>query len=120
MRKDYNMEVKIFNNGAQPTPEYKHKGDSGMDIRANEDVILYPFETGRMVKTGIHVKIPRGYEIQVRPRSGMSHSTKLRVSNSPGTIDSNYIGELCILCDNIGNDRIEIKTGDRIAHRKTT
>lgn len=108
------VKVKIWNKGDQPDPEYAKPGDAGMDIRANEACKIYPGET-QLVKTGIHVGLPEGYEIQVRPRSGQSLKTKIRVANSPGTIDHGYTGEICIICDNIGSDPYEVKEGDRIA-----
>lgn len=81
-------------------PKYTHIGDAGIDIRALEDYEILPGET-KLVKTGIKIAIPQGYEIQVRPRSGLSLKTKMRVANSPGTIDSNYRGEVGIIIDNI-------------------
>lgn len=81
-------------------PKYAHIGDAGIDIRALEDYEILPGET-KLVKTGIKIAIPQGYEIQVRPRSGLSLKTKMRVANSPGTIDSNYRGEVGIIIDNI-------------------
>jgi dUTP pyrophosphatase len=112
--KTVKVNVKLWNKGSQPLPEYAKDGDAGMDIRANENVKIYPGET-KLVKTGIHISLPPGFEIQVRPRSGQSLKTKIRVANSPGTIDQNYTGEICIICDNIGQDPYEIKEGDRIA-----
>lgn len=108
------IRVKIWNKGAQQNPEYAKDGDAGMDIRADETKRVYPGETV-LVKTGIHIALPKGYEVQVRPRSGQSLKTKIRVANSPGTIDSNYRGEICVIVDNIGDDPYEIKAGDRIA-----
>lgn len=81
-------------------PKYTHIGDAGIDIRALEDYDILPGET-KLIKTGIKIAIPQGYEIQVRPRSGLSLKTKMRVANSPGTIDSNYRGEVGIIIDNI-------------------
>lgn len=81
-------------------PKYTHIGDAGIDIRALEDCDINPGET-KLVKTGIKVAIPQGYELQVRPRSGLSLKTKMRVANSPGTIDSNYRGEIGIIIDNV-------------------
>lgn len=81
-------------------PKYAHIGDAGIDIRALEDYDILPGET-KLVKTGIKIAIPQGYEIQVRPRSGLSLKTKMRVANTPGTIDSNYRGEVGIIIDNI-------------------
>jgi len=108
------VDVKIYNSSSNPLPRYARFGDAGMDICVSQDTIIYPFDT-TLVKTGIFVGLPDGYELQVRPRSGLSLKTKFRVANSPGTIDSGYTGEICIIADNIGQDRIELKTGDRIA-----
>ncbi len=100
-------------------PKYATIGSAGFDFYSIDDIIIYPGETA-LVKTGLSFEIPINYELQVRPRSGMSLKTKLRVSNSPGTVDSDYRGEICIIMDNIdikSNHRIpyEIKKGDRIA-----
>ena len=81
-------------------PKYTHIGDAGIDVRALEDYDILPGET-KLIKTGIKVAIPQGYEIQVRPRSGLSLKTKMRVANTPGTIDSSYRGEIGIIVDNI-------------------
>lgn len=94
-------------------PKYAIEGDSGMDIRASRDLMLYPGTT-ELIPTGLYFSIPKGYELQVRPRSGYSLKTKFRVANSPGTIDSNYTGELKIIADNIGEHEQYIKAGDRI------
>lgn len=96
-------------------PEYSFYGDACMDIRANLDVIIKPNET-KIVPTGLKIAIPLGYEIQVRPRSGLSLKTTLRIPNSPGTIDSGYRDELGIIVHNISNkEDLIIKKGDRIA-----
>lgn len=106
--------IRIYNTSTNPNPEYAKYGDAGMDIRASEPVCVYPGET-RIIKTGLFVAIPMGYELQVRPRSGMSAKTNIRIANTPGTIDSNYRGEIGIIVDNTGNDEYVISTGDRIA-----
>lgn len=106
--------VKIWNKGKQPNPSYAKPGDAGMDLRANEEVKIWPGEIA-LVKTGIHISLPSGYEVQVRPRSGQSAKTKIRIANAPGTIDSEYRGEICVICDNIGDEPYTIKEGDRIA-----
>lgn len=80
-------------------PFYAKPGDAGFDLVAVEDMIIEPGESGR-IRIGIALEIPDGYEMQVRPRSGVSANTKLRVSNTPGTIDSGYRGEICVLMDN--------------------
>jgi dUTP pyrophosphatase len=90
-------------------PTYTHEGDSGMDIRANEDTYIYPGKTD-IVKTGFKVKIPEGYELVVRPRSGLSAKTFLRVSNSPGTIDSNYRNEVGVILTNTSTISYDINT----------
>ena len=96
-------------------PTYAHHGDSGMDIRANQNITLQPKET-KLVPTGIFVGLPEGYEFQVRPRSGMSLKTKLRICNSPGTLDEQYRGEICIIAENThGSIDFTIAKGDRIA-----
>lgn len=96
-------------------PVYASEGDAGMDIRASEDLIIKPHET-KLVSTGIKIAIPVGYEIQIRPRSGMSLKTNLRIANSPATIDSGYRDELKIIVTNISiNDDLVIKRNDRIA-----
>lgn len=83
-------------------PSYAHFGDAGADLYAylKEDVSIKPGET-IMIPTGISVAIPKGYELQIRPRSGLSAKTKLRVANAPGTIDSGYRGQICVIMENI-------------------
>ena len=100
-------------------PEYARINDAGMDVRAACDISILPGET-KLVPTGLKMAIPAGYEIQVRPRSGLSFKTHLRIPNSPGTIDSGYRDEICVIAHNsapLGNmqDVINIKKGDRIA-----
>lgn len=81
-------------------PEYAHAGDSGMDVYALDDYIIHPGET-KLIPTGIKMAVPNGYEIQIRPKSGRALKTKMRVANTPGTIDASYRGELCVIIDNI-------------------
>ena len=81
-------------------PTYAHLTDAGMDIYLTEDVIIHPGET-KLIPTGIKVAIPLGYELQVRPKSGRSLNSKLRIANTPGTIDAGYRDEICIIADNI-------------------
>lgn len=96
-------------------PTYAHEGDAGMDIRAAIDVIIEP-NTTVVVPTGLKVAIPEGYELQIRPRSGLSLKTSLRLPNAPGTVDSGYRDELGIIVHNISlTESFEIKKGDRIA-----
>lgn len=99
-------------------PKYATNGSSGFDLVALEDVRFDPGET-KLVKTGLAIDVGYGYELQVRPRSGLSLKTPLRVANSPGTVDSDYRGEVCVIISNtISNKGYEpylIKKGDRIA-----
>ncbi len=108
------VHVKIFREDGIVLPKYETSGAAGMDICAKELVHFDPHAT-KLVKTGIFVQIPNGYEIQVRPRSGMSLKTPLRVANSPGTIDSDYRGEICVIMHNTANFEFVVNAGDRIA-----
>ena len=90
-------------------PEYSNIGDAGMDVKAAEDVIIFPGET-KIVPTGLKMAIPEGYEIQVRPRSGLSLKTPLRIANTPGTIDSGYRDEIGIIISNCSNFSDELNT----------
>lgn len=94
------IEIPIETADGAEQPRYAHVGDAGIDIKATEDIEIKPGET-KLIKTGIKMAIPKGFEIQVRPRSGLSLKTKMRVANAPGTIDSNYRGEIGIIIDNI-------------------
>jgi dUTP pyrophosphatase len=97
-------------------PEYKTSGASGFDLVALEDIEILPGET-KMIKTGLAFSVPEGFELQVRPRSGTSLKTPLRVANSPGTVDSDYRGECCVIMTNTSKMLITqcIKKGDRVA-----
>ena len=111
------VKVKIYAelNHEHGLPVYAKPGDSGMDIRANHNVVLQPKET-KLIPTGVYVGLPEGYEVQVRPRSGMSLKTKLRIPNAPGTVDEPYLGEICIIAENThGSVELNIAKGERIA-----
>ena len=97
-------------------PTYKTSGSSGMDIMAyiKNKIIIKPGET-TMIPTGIAVAIPKKYEIQIRPRSGLAANKGISVLNTPGTIDSDYRGEIKIILINLGKKSFSIKSGDRIA-----
>lgn len=97
-------------------PKYQTKGASGFDLVALEDVDIKAGET-KLVRTGLSVAVPEGFELQVRPRSGMSLKTNMTVANSPGTVDSDYRGEVCVIVKNSlgSNPHVPIKKGDRIA-----
>ncbi len=96
------------------TPEYQSKGASGFDFHSVEDVIIDRGQT-ELISTGLAMSIPEGFELQIRPRSGLSLKTGLRVANSPGTIDSDYRGEIKIIIHNNSNRAEQISIGDRIA-----
>ena len=96
-------------------PTYAHKDDAGFDFYLPEDFTIKAHEYGKIAKTGLKMAIPSGYELQIRPRSGNSVKTTLRISNTPGTIDCGYCDEIGIICDNIGDEDITFKAGDRIA-----
>ncbi len=109
-----NIKVKCLDAGAV-IPRYAKPGDAGFDLVSVDFVWLKPGESA-VVSTGLAFEIPEGYEMQIRPRSGLSAKTKLRVSNAPGTIDSGYRGEIKVLIDNISTeDSFTIGVGDRIA-----
>lgn len=99
-RESNEVNVKIALMPGAELPQYAKPNDSGFDLVAQEDYVVEPGQTVK-VRTGICVELPVGYELQVRPRSGISANTKLRVANSPGSVDNSYRGEICVLIDNI-------------------
>ncbi len=112
-RERIGVKIQLINPDAQ-IPKYAHDSDAGADIFAVEEVSLPPHTT-KVIPTGIKIAIPAGYEIQIRPRSGLSLKTPLRVANAPGTIDANYRGEVGVIIENTGNLTQVIKKGDKIA-----
>lgn len=110
------LEVRIINKGHQPLPQYATEQSAGMDLRANleEPIVLRPLER-TIVKTGLYMALPPGYEAQVRPRSGLALKHGITVLNSPGTIDADYRGELGVLLINLGSEDFTINDGERIA-----
>ena len=108
--------VKIINRSPHPLPAYHTPGSAGMDLRANllQPVTLHPLERF-MVPTGIFIELPAGYEGQVRPRSGLAAKHGLTCLNSPGTVDSDYRGELKVILINLSDKVHVINNGDRIA-----
>lgn len=96
-------------------PTYASVGDQGADIYACEDVTIPANSFGVIVKTGLAIAIPHGWALAIRPRSGMSYKTRIRISNTPGTIDTNYKDEVGVIIDNFSDQDYEIKAGDRIA-----
>ena len=110
------LQVQIVNKSPHPLPEYQTIGSSGMDIRAwlSEPVVLKPLER-RLIPTGLYIALPIGYEAQIRPRSGMAIKRGLSLVNTPGTIDSDYRGEVMVPMINLGNEAQTITDGERIA-----
>lgn len=97
-----------------PNPKFAYEGDACFDLAAAEHTYIQPGSTSA-IGTGLKFVIPRGYELQIRARSGLSLNTKLRIANSIGTVDQNYRAEVKVIVDNIGTEVIEIKAGQRIA-----
>jgi len=95
-------------------PSYAHPGDAGVDLYAAEDAVLMPGER-KLVRTGIKIAVPKGYEAQVRPKSGLALKHGLSIVNTPGTIDAGYRGEVGVICINLGNEAIKIEAGKKIA-----
>ena len=110
------MHLEIINKSNNPNPEYQTDASAGMDVRAyiENPIKISPAEY-KLIGTGIYIKIPPGYEAQVRPRSGLALKKGITVLNSPGTIDSDYRGEIGVILINHSSFDFEIKSGDRIA-----
>ena len=110
------ISVKIINTSSNPLPAYETNGSAGMDIRSNleEPVKLAPMQRA-LIPTGLFIELPSGYEAQVRPRSGLAIKQGITCLNSPGTIDSDYRGEIKVILINLSNEDHIINHGDRIA-----
>lgn len=110
------MKVQIINKSKHATPNYETNGAAGMDLRANikEAILLKPLERA-IVKTGLFIALPIGFEAQVRPRSGLAAKKGITVLNSPGTIDADYRGEIGVILVNLSNENFAINDGERIA-----
>lgn len=110
------MQVKIINTSSNPLPKYETAGSAGMDIRANlETPITLESLDRQLIPTGLFIELPLGYEAQMRPRSGLSYKRGLTLPNTPGTIDSDYRGELKVIMINLSKEPQTIHHGDRIA-----
>lgn len=109
------MKIKIVNKSKHKLPAYSTESSAGMDIRANleEDIILNAGKRA-LIPTGLFMEIPVGFEAQIRPRSGLAINKGITVLNSPGTIDADYRGEVCIILINLSDEDFVIKDGDRI------
>ena len=110
------MEIKIINKSQHDLPNYETIASAGMDLRANllESITLKPLER-TIVKTGLFIELPMGYEAQVRPRSGLAAKKGVTVLNSPGTVDADYRGEIGVILVNLSNEDFVVENGERIA-----
>ncbi|NMB48883.1 MAG: dUTP diphosphatase [Bacteroidales bacterium] len=115
------MQVKIVNQSKHPLPEYATVHSAGMDLRANIDnpIVLKPLQRA-LVPTGLYIQLPEGYEAQIRPRSGLAIKHGISIVNSPGTIDADYRGEICVILINLSNEEFTINDGDRICQMVIT
>ncbi len=109
------MQVKIVNISNNPLPQYSTEMSAGMDIRASltEPVVLKPLER-KLIPTGLFIELPRGYEAQIRPRSGLALKKGITVLNTPGTIDADYRGEIGIILVNLSQEDFVVENGERI------
>ena len=110
------MKVKVINRSAYDLPQYETALAAGLDVRANitESITLGPLER-TLVPTGLFIELPEGYEMQVRPRSGLAAKHGLSLVNAPGTIDADYRGEIKVILVNLSNTPYELKPGERVA-----
>ena len=110
------MKIRVINKSRFGLPQYETELSAGMDVKADieQSIVLKPLQRA-MIPTGLYVEIPAGYEIQVRPRSGLAAKHGITVLNSPGTIDADYRGEIKVILVNLSSDEFEIKSGERVA-----
>ena len=110
------MKIQVVNQSKHPLPEYATELSAGLDLRANidEPIELKPLDR-TLVSTGLFIALPKGYEAQIRPRSGLAFKNGVTVLNSPGTIDADYRGELKVLLVNLSNTSFIINDGERVA-----
>lgn len=110
------MQISIINNSNNPNPKYQTKSSAGMDLMAFlDDPIIIESGQWKLISTGIYIKLPTGFEAQVRPRSGLALKKGITVLNSPGTIDSDYRGEIGVILINHSKNNFIVNSGDRIA-----
>ena len=109
------MKINIINQSKHPLPEYATALSAGLDLRANfeAEIVLKPLER-KLVPTGLFLELPAGYEAQIRPRSGLAYKHGITVLNSPGTIDADYRGEICVILVNLSSEAFIIQDGERI------
>lgn len=110
------MKVKVINRSGMDLPRYATEFSAGVDVRASIDTPVTIEPMGRVVvPTGLYLEIPAGYEVQVRPRSGLAAKKGVTVLNAPGTIDADYRGEVCVILVNLSNEPFIVERGERIA-----
>jgi dUTP pyrophosphatase len=109
------MKVKIINKSKHKLPEYNTQNAAGMDLHANidDEIVLKPQERA-LINTGLYIELPEGFEAQIRPRSGLALNNGLSIVNSPGTIDADYRGEICVIIINLSTEELIVHDGDRI------
>lgn len=109
------IKVKIVNTSRNPLPAYQTDGSAGMDVRADLEapIVIEPL-CRRLIPTGLYVAIPQGYELQMRPRSGLALKSGISLVNTPGTIDSDYRGEIGVIIINLSEEPFTVNPGDRI------
>lgn len=110
------MKIKLKNTSNNPLPSYATAGAAGLDIHANltEAVTLQPLER-KLIPTGLYMEIPEGFEVQIRPRSGLAYKNGITVLNAPGTIDADYRGEVGVLLINLSAEPFVVEPGERVA-----
>lgn len=108
------MDIKVVNKSGLELPAYGTLQSAGMDLRAMHSITLEPMQRD-LVKTGLHLELPTGIEAQVRPRSGLALKKGITVLNTPGTIDSDYRGEVGVILINLSNETVKLEAGERIA-----
>lgn len=115
------LKIDIVNKSKNPLPKYEIEGSAGMDLRANieEAIVLKPMER-KVIPTGLHIALPKGYEAQIRPRSGLAVKHGITCLNSPGTIDFGFTGDIGVILINLSTEDFNILPGDRIAQMVVT
>ena len=110
------MNIKLINKSKHSLPEYATNQSAGVDLRANIDVsvLLKPMQRA-LISTGLSIELPKGFEAQIRPRSGLAYKQGITVLNAPGTIDADYRGDIGVILINLSEKEVEIKDGERIA-----
>lgn len=109
------MKINIVNHSKHPLPEYATLLSAGMDLRADiaDPIVLKPLER-KLIPTGLFIELPAGYEAQIRPRSGLAIKKGITILNSPGTIDADYRGEICVILINLSSEEFIVNDGERI------